>query len=302
MNARSHFSEAQKNIFRNRAVIGYLYLINLLLAIAMTLPMASNIEALASTAFAKDLIDGFFLDYLPDYWQIYSPAFATAMRFSLSFAALYVIINVFLMGGIFATIAHSATEGIREFLYASATFFGRYFRLFLLALPFLVLFLVSFALGILAPLSSIAESLQPDSANRIYIIALVLGFLLLNAWGMLFDYSKIVLFAQNRKSAFKSFLSATAFVLKNVLKCSRLYLINLTILCLLFISYFALESTIPNTTLLQTFGLFVIQQIFIVARLWMKVSFFASQHHFYTYVPEPKTSGLRELFTSAQRP
>lgn len=125
------------------------------------------------------------------------------MRFSLSFAALYVIINVFLMGGIFATIAHSATEGIREFLYASATFFGRYFRLFLLALPFLVLFLVSFALGILAPLSSIAESLQPDSANRIYIIALVLGFLLLNAWGMLFDYSKIVLFAQNRKSAFK---------------------------------------------------------------------------------------------------
>lgn len=60
MNARSHFSEAQKNIFRNRAVIGYLYLINLLLAIAMTLPMVSNIEALASTAFAKDLIDGFF--------------------------------------------------------------------------------------------------------------------------------------------------------------------------------------------------------------------------------------------------
>jgi hypothetical protein len=298
MKIHSHFFNAQKNILKKRGLAGFLYIVNILFAIALTIPMSESLNALATTALADEMIDGFFLDRFFDYWQQFSDVYMAMGIVILVFAGFYVLLNTFFAGGILAILAREPAFSFREFMYASVTYFGRNFRLFLLSLPVLFAFLVFFFFAILNPLSQYAESLNPDAANRVAILILLLGVVFMGIWNMLFDYGKIAIFEHNKKSAIASFVKGAGFALRKFPKAAMLYFLNFGILCVLFLGYFAIESLFANDTLLQTYTLLVIQQIFIISRIWMKVSFFASQQHFYTYSPAPKSSTLHELFVT----
>ncbi|MFQ5633371.1 MAG: hypothetical protein ACE5I1_31785 [bacterium] len=300
MKARTHFFEAQKIIFKKRGLVGALYLVNILFAIALTIPINANLEALATTTLADEMIDGFFFDHFPDYWQQFAPAYMASFRFILIFAGFYLLFNTFFTGGILAILAREPAFDFRKFLHASATYFGRNFRLFLISIPVLIIFAIAFAAGVVFPLTQLANTLDPDAANRVFIAAIAIAFLLLGLWNMLFDYAKIAIFSHDKDSAWKGFFAGAGFAFKNFPKAALLYFMNFGLACFFFVAYFMIESVFSNDTLLQTYILLLIQQVFILSRLWIKISFFASQQHFYTYVPEPDTKSIRELFISSK--
>jgi hypothetical protein len=298
MKIRTHFFESQKNILKKRGLVGVIYLANILFALSLTLPMNANFEALAKTALADELIDGFFVDHFFDFWQQYSAAFGTSFQFVLVLAGFYLLLNTFFAGGILAILSREQEFGFREFMYASVTFFGRNLRLFLISVAILIVFVLVFVLAIFTPLNNYASTLTADSANRIFISGLCIGIIFIGLWNMLFDYAKIAIFTHNKKSALMGFVHGAGFALKNFPKATMLYFLNFGIVIFLFFTYLAVESLFRNNTLTQTYLLLFIQQIFILSRIWMKISFFASQQHFYTYSPAPESSSIRELFLS----
>lgn len=300
MKIRTHFFAAQKNIFQKRALVGVLYLANLLFAMSLTLPMNTNFEALASTALADEMIDGFFIDHFFDFWQHYSAAFGVSFQFILVSAGLYLLLNTFFAGGILAILAREQEFGFREFMYSSVTFLGRNFRLFLISIPILIVFMLVFVLGIFTPLNEYASTLNPDSANKIFLFSMCIGVITLGIWNMFFDYAKIAIFTHNKKSALAGFIRGAGFALRNFPKAAMLFFLNFGIVMILFFAYLAIESLFRNNTLTQIYFLLFIQQIFIISRIWMKISFFASQQHFYTYLPVPQSSTIRELFLSSK--
>lgn len=275
------FKTAHKNIWHKRGLIGVLYLTNLLVAMALSLPVYGRMHEISRSHLASELVEGFYVDHFIEFWREHGESFQTLFLAALGIGVLYLILNTFFAGGVLSILGREEQFRLRNFLHASADYFGRYFRLFLLSLPMLVLLAAVFSLFIVQPLGGYAQNLNAAQSFRIYLLISVLGLLTLGFWNMLFDYAKIIINGRELRSAAIGFFKGSGFALRHVLQTTGLYNLNYFLLLGLFLAYLIIESFFRNATAAQTFALLAFQQLFIVSRLWLKLSFFASQQDFY---------------------
>jgi hypothetical protein len=98
---------------------------------------------------------------------------------------------------------------------------------------------------------------------------------------MVFDYAKIKTVVDNRRSMFVVTFSAMWFTFRHFFGTTLLFSMNVLIVGFLFAAYLLVENQFVSATLVSTLGLLVVQQILVLCRIWMRVSFFASQMAFY---------------------
>ncbi|MGD9344957.1 MAG: hypothetical protein PVH84_03790 [Candidatus Aminicenantes bacterium] len=205
---------------------------------------------------------------------------------------LYYLVSLFLHGGILTVLKSrgviTATERQNTrfapaFFQGAGKYFGRFFRL---AIYSLILWLV---LGIIYYLLDlILKSFTAGGTNEqaIFIrylarpiIILILYFLI----RMICDYARIQIVVDDSKAVFKSLFQAVRFVFRNFFKTLILYYLMLITGLAIFVAYWFLQKMIPAQTLLPILIAFLIGQIFILFRGWLKVALQAAQLHFYTY-------------------
>ena len=281
MTALQAFLKAQKEIWSRRGIVGFLYVFNVLMAAILTLPIGGRLDRLANRELADHLIDGFALDYVIEYFQKYGDSFQAIIAMLIGVGLFYVLTNTFLAGGILGVLAREKRFRLRPFLHESANMFGRFARLLLLSLVVLALLYFGVRLAVLSPLRNFADSANPDVKFQVQLLSILITLLLIGFWNMLFDYAKITIHSRDIGSVFVGFFSSVRFVLRHPLQTIGLYFLNYVIVAVLFVLYLVLENQFSNTTAASTYGLLAVQQLFILSRLWMKTSFFASQQIFY---------------------
>ena len=105
---------------------------------------------------------------------------------------------------------------------------------------------------------------------------------------MVFDYARVRTVIDRRRSMIVSAVSGLSFSFRRFGRCFRLFYLNLLLVAALTGLFLLVGNQFSNATWGSIIGLFVVQQVFIVCRIGMKLSFFASQLAMYESLVDRK--------------
>jgi hypothetical protein len=231
-------------------------------------PFINHLEMQMNGTFIKTL--GGFLYDLFVRWELNAGPLSLLFILSL----LYVVVNTIH--------AKDYRSSFPEFLMDGARYFGKFFRLALIAL---LVYYVFFAVILTWINNSIYQWTQNDASETVpylyYMIRNVGVLLLLSLLFMIFDYARIRMVVDDRSSAFTSTAAGAQFAMPHLVKTYGLYLL-LTAIGVVFIALYAVfDKLIPQNSYWPLVFLFIVQQLYMLARFWLKASFYACQTTLY---------------------
>ena len=222
-------------------------------------PFAKNLET---------LLDGKLTDFP---WEI------------VTLGGLYVVLNSFLLAAAVGSFALDPKgTSVREFFRTGGMFFGRFFRLAILAL--LAFWLVDS--WIVEPLTDWVKQLADEALTDRgafywnfgrYLLLLVI-FLVLN---MLFDYAKVKTAVEDRTSMVLALFSAMNFCTSYFFSAFGFYLLIVLLGVSGVVVYTGVEHFFPQQTWLAVLLALVWQQLYMIGRMIIKLLFYSSQMQFY---------------------
>lgn len=211
--------------------------------------------------------------------------------------AAYLVIWLFLVGGILDRYARNRPVRAPAFFSACGVFFLRFVRLAVLAAAAYALLFALVHPALFGGLYSWAtHDLVVERTAFLVRLALYLVFgSLLVAVNLLFDYAKIRAVVEDRRSMIGALAAAVRFVRRQPGAAFGLYLLN-GLLFGLLLALYALAAPRVGTGTWSFWAGVAVTQAYLLLRLWIKLVFYASQvsffqaslaHAHYTAAPEP---------------
>ena len=191
--------------------------------------------------------------------------------------AVYLALWVFLAGGILDRYARLRPTGVEGFFAACGVFFFRFLRLAVVAgLAYALLF------GVVHPWlldSTYAQLTRPVTSERsAFLVRLglyaVFGVLLAGT-SLVFDYAKVRAVVEDRRSMLGALAASVRFLRNNGRAAAALYGLNVLLLVAVLALY-AVAAPGAGTSGPSMWLGFAIAQLYVVARLCVKLAFWAS--------------------------
>jgi hypothetical protein len=193
-------------------------------------------------------------------------------------ASAYLILWLFAAGGILDRYARDRAIGSHGFFSASGVFFFRFLRLAVvqwLVYAFLFGYLHAWLFDRLYP--RITHEVTVERTAFFVRLALYGVFgLLVSACMLIFDYAKVRAVVEDRRSMLGAIRSALGFIERNYAAAVGLFILNLTMFAVI-VGLYALVVPGAGGDGPSIWIGFAIGQIYIAARLWMKLVFWASE-------------------------
>jgi hypothetical protein len=203
---------------------------------------------------------------------------------------VYYWVSVFLTGGILHVLISSAEStgdepGRRRF---AAAFFqgigrylGRFFRLEVYSLILWVGFLLFQWIIWLATGPLTSEGTNEKMMYYVFWVWLGLSLVLLFFVHMILDYARIIIVKEDTGRVWRSLWGAAGFVFKRLSGTLALYYLLLITAAVIFLVYWGIHSRISTGSPATIWLAFLIGQVFIISRAWLKIAFQAAQLSFY---------------------
>jgi hypothetical protein len=196
--------------------------------------------------------------------------------------ALYLLLWLFLSGGILDRYARTQPTQSHEFFSACGTYFVRFLRLvpFIFA-SYYVLFAVVHPLlfGVLYE-RLIRDVVVERNAFLIRLPIYATFGLLIAVVNVIFDYAKVRAVVEDRRSMVGAVIASMRFVARNARGVSALYLLSTA----MFVAVLALYAILAPGAASTGVGVWVglsIAQLYVLGRLWVRLLFFASETAFF---------------------
>lgn len=239
-------------------------------------PFLIHYESLLSGTMVKN-VGNFFLDLIFQ-WRVGFEYLGPLTI--LAFA--YLLASTFLAGAFVGTYAKSYRVSFQEFLVEGGKYFGKFFRISLVSL-LLYLFLFDVVVDfwsewIRATTANDPSEMTPFTHYMIKNAVVVLGVGFLT---MCFDYAKIRMVIDDRFSALFAVWAGMKFVFRNFWSTAGLFLLLSLVGVFFIVLYALLQGTIQVSGYWSIVFLFLLQQLYVGLRLWLKASFYASQTQLY---------------------
>jgi hypothetical protein len=212
-------------------------------------------------------------------------------------ATAYILLWIFLAGGILDRYARDRDVGTPGFFAACGVFFFRFLRLAAvqaIVYGFLFRIMHPWLFDRLFPRMIRDVSVERTAFAARVALYVVFG-VLVAASNLIFDYAKVRSVVEDRRSMIGALGSAMGFVQRNYAAAVTLYLLDFVMFLLVIAVYGLIVPGIGGSGALMWAG-FAIGQIYILGRLWVKLLFWASEtalfqsrlaHAGYVARPEP---------------
>jgi hypothetical protein len=306
---------------RAPAVVAGVFLVTLLAALPLAIAMRGSFEAhLGRSLRSEAVADGVDTDWWQEFTAQASGVETTFTPSVLGFAAtldsisgildarrpqsqvaaalmLYLTVWTFLSGAILDRYARQRATRAHGFFAAAGVFFWRFLRLALLSSIVYALLSTTLHEWLFGDVYTwLTRDLAVERTAFFWRVALyaVFGSLLI-AVNVVFDYTRIRMVVEDRRSALGSLLAAVSFIARRRGRVAGLYAIN----ALMFVGLIAVWALIAPGAGGAGFSMWVgvaLTQAYVLARLLLKLHFMASQtalfqaslaHASYTAAPEP---------------
>lgn len=192
--------------------------------------------------------------------------------------AAWLVVWSFLSGGVIDRLARDRRVGAHGFFAAAGVHFWRFLRLGLFA------FFVYYVL--FGPLhrwifSTLYADLIRDLASERTALTIRIAFYLafgaaLVFFNVIFDYARIRVVIEDRRSAIGAIAAGARFVRRHFGRVAALYVLNALAFAVLIALYALLTPGAPATGVLM-WGVLLLGEVYIVARHYLKLVFYASQ-------------------------
>jgi hypothetical protein len=300
-------------VLSSPAMVLWLWLANFVVALPMAYVMAKSIESsIGASLVSESLRSGFDMGWFGEYEArakgletSFSPSVTGAGAFLdnweswfngelfegfpglVGLGLLYAVLWALFLGGILDQLRDGAgIFRLSEFLSQGATFFFRFLRLSVLSglLYYLVYRFSGWLFG------RIEQAVRDVTVERIvlaYVLAgaLLVGFLLTFV-NMAFDYAKIATFREKRRSMLFAALRGFRFVLANPFRAAALYYGLGLAGVLLLAAYSAVAPGVGQGSAPTIAIAFLGGQAFLVAKLVLRLTFYAGQISLYEAVSQ----------------
>lgn len=272
------FKALQKGIqqtWQYKQVVFFLYLLTFLLAAFVAYPLKTLLEStVGHSVMISDLIKGFDYTFLNDFKNAHGDGFLPIFDQSITVLILYLLLFIFVTGGIIATFIQQAPKYNRSIFWGqSAEFFWRILRL-----TFYFILIHSFVFVVFAFIFyTSSNGLSPFTLENEGTIAFNFKFIapsyvLVAAFFFMWqDYTKVFLVDQDKKWIFQSSWPALKFIFKHFRKTYGLYLLNLALWFLIIFINYSISTLIEFKSSAAILPSFLISQIFVLFRLSLKL-------------------------------
>jgi hypothetical protein len=282
---------------RSFSLLILLLVANLLFAVPIVTPLFSlflqtTARTLGAQRMFADKLDAvWFIDLINNRFPDASLLTASAATLSLLslLGGLYLLLNLFLAGGILESFAAGERRfSARSFWAGCGVHFWRFLRLGLISLLFYgALFvayqLVKLAIGRAEAQASAAQPIQ--LAKLALLLVFVLALALVN---LAFDYARIGAVLRERRGMWRETIEAWRFSLAYFLQAYPLYLLLAALGTALFAGFAWWRSLVNQGSLLGVGLALGLGQLAILARLWTRLALYAGQLDFYQrHTPAP---------------
>lgn len=272
--------------WRSKRLVLLFFVANLALGLLALRPLDRGLESvLDRNTWSAPLSQEFDFTFLVDFNQHHPdvrPAFSAVTGLA---ALLYFFVNLFLVGGAIGLFqSPELYRGAAGALAAGGTYFGRMFRLFLWEIPILILLFLGWT-ALSAVIMGIAGN-PPSEATIFYgyIGAFVLLLLLLLLIDMIFDYGKIRSVVEDERRGVRNMAGAMRFVFGHFGGTVGIYAVLFLVGVGFLVIYLFLAGRIGARTSAGLLLLLIVQQFFVLSRVWLKLAFVAGQLGFYRAV------------------
>ena len=288
----------------NRApvIVAAVFLVTLLSALPLSMMMRDALRAhLADSMVAEQVARGVNMQWWSEFTQhtgelgkTFQPTiigFAAVLDNLSAFAdgearpspvlwlgAAYLLLWLFLAGGILDRYARVRPTRSHEFFTACGVYFVRFLRLApFIALAYYVLFAIVHPLLIDQAFAELTRDVTVERTAFFVRLALYGVFgVLLACVGIVFDYAKVRAVVEDRRSMIGAIGAGARFVRRNAAAVLTLYVLT----GLLFVSLLLVYALVAPGAGSTGAGVWVgigISQIYLLARLWLRLVFFASE-------------------------
>ena len=189
----------------------------------------------------------------------------------------HIVVSIFLMGGVLDRLARDRRTGTYGFFAACGTFFFRLLRLGVFAgAVYWLLFTAVHTWLFSGVYQTLTREVTVEQTALTYRVALYLLFAIVvisfNIW---FDYAKIRMVVEDRRSALGALVASLRFIARNARAVVTLYLINMLVF-LVVLALYALVAPGAASGVIAWVG-FLVGQLYIVLRVAVRLQFAAAQ-------------------------
>jgi len=196
----------------------------------------------------------------------------------VSAASAYILMWLFLAGGIIDRYARDRVIGTHGFFSACGVFFFRFLRLGALqwlVYTFLFKYLLEWLLDDLYP-----RMIHDVSVERTALFAraalYIVFAIVLAGCNLIFDYAKVRAVVEDRRSMIGALTAALGFIQRNYAAAVGLFLIDLLMFAGVVALYILVAPGVGGGGITMWMA-FVAGQMYVAARLWVKLLFWASE-------------------------
>lgn len=280
--------------WKYKPMVFFLYLLTFLLAIFVAYPLKSLLEStVGHSMMISDLVKGFDYTFLNDFKNAHGDGFLPIIDQSITVLVLYLLLFIFVTGGIIATFIQKPAKYNRSIFWGqSAEFFWRILRLtFYFILIHGFVFLV-FAFIFYTSSNGLSPfTLENEGTIAFNFKFVAPAYVLVAAFFFMWqDYTKVFLVDQDKTWIFQSLWVAFKFIFKNFRKTYGLYLLNLGLWFLIIFINYLISTYIEFKSSAAILPSFLISQIFVLFRLSLKLINISSINALYQSVNSNQTT------------
>jgi len=261
------------NLFSNKRMWLFLYLANLLFALAVAVPIKSWFASAAKhSLIINNSLAGFDFTFISDMLNQYGNSIPVLNNQFLMIIVLYSLLSILLSAGIIYVFFKNEKFSFGNFGRGSFKYFWRYLRLgiYTLIVNGLLLYLIFKLFSWLSGGLNIFE-MESDavliSSFKIAAPILLFFFILIK---LVQDFTKIEIIHSDEKLLIKPIAYTIKKIASNLFAFLGLYFLNIIIAVGFIALYFLIKQLIPNnsSTLIP---LFLFSQLFVLLRIALKL-------------------------------
>ncbi len=268
---------------RKPRLLVILYVINVLFAVAVAAPLLFLVQRELGHSFLGSNVRPVDIMWIGEAVLKYQDALPALLGAMIVGAALYLVLHIFLNGGIVGRLLdREGPTTIEPFFGDCARYFWRFVRVFLLSCVFLFLTLgvvMKLVSGLIRPaMESAATEWLPLILSNIHLL---LALLLLSIVRMVVDYARIAVVADGERKVLRALRHALKFLGHRFFRAWALYLLLAVLSLAGMVVFHVVFDRLGTPAVSMVLAGLVWMQVYVVFRLWIRALFVSAQAEYY---------------------
>jgi hypothetical protein len=285
MNIMTCYAHGIREATRRPKMIMLLWLANIAFAAAAYFVFSGAFgAALGSSGMTVDMLKKTDMNVIIEVLTNSGGRLGDLIMVVLLIIVFYEFVSIFLNGGILHSLTRPGDEERfgQTFFAGGGRYYGRFFRLTIYSVTLWVPALLGFFI-VTALLSAITRDSTNEQLSFYFsLLRIILALFLVFLIKMVMDYARIRIATQDTNKVFASLLEAVQFVFSRFTGTLLLYyLLGLTGWAALLVFRLINGTFTKNTTVAVLLG-FVLAQLFIASRGWLRIAYQAAELKFFT--------------------